>query len=154
MGAAAIPIAGLALAGASKVAAGASNIQGREAKVGQLRLQQTQERMAAENASIQRNKQLESVLSNAQAQASARGISGASGSFKSVQEKSIQRGITADRISDLNLSLKETKLRQSIDALQKKTIGDRFTSLLTFGTGMGGFKSFDISKIVDNDKEF
>lgn len=104
-----------------------------------LREQQVQSRMQAEQQSINTNKQLEDTLSNAQAQSAARGISEASPSFRAVQEKSIQSGINADRVNDLNLSIKENQLRQEIDATQARTLASQFGSLLDFGKATSKF---------------
>ncbi len=133
---------GAKTAAASILGGGASGLEalqienigaGEKAQVGQIQDEQLQQRMAAEEQSIQRNKQLEKVLGAANAQSAARGISAASGSFKAVQEQSIQTGITADRVSDLNLELKENRLRTQIDSVHKKAQADRFNSLLDFG---------------------
>lgn len=116
--------------------------KGEASQESQIRTQMSQQRAAASEQSIQRNKQLEKVLATSVAQSGARGISTASGSFKAVNEDSIQTGITADRISDFNLSAKETSLRSDINQVHLKAQAARFNSLLDFGEDIfkaGGF---------------
>lgn len=109
---------------------------------GQIRSQQTQQRIAAAQQSINRNKQLDQVLSNANAQAASRGISSASGSFKAIQDKSIEQGITADRIGKMNLNFKEEALRNKMQATQLNATAERFQSLLDVGKIVGEAFSF------------
>ncbi|MHA1447889.1 MAG: hypothetical protein ACTSP4_00515 [Candidatus Hodarchaeales archaeon] len=97
-----VAIAGLVIAAASAVAETASAVQQSQAQKAQIKNQLVQSRIAASQKSVNTNKKLISTLGLAEAQVASRGISFASGSFKSINDESIQNATEQDNFIKLN----------------------------------------------------
>lgn len=108
-----------------------------KAKQDQLDNDLVQTRISAANQSIQMNNKLISTLGLASAQVGARGISGASPSFKAIQEGSIQKGHEEGRFIAGTESLQEQKLRAKSEEVTREARAKKMQSMLGIAKMVG-----------------
>lgn len=115
-----------------------------ETKLKQEQIQNdlVQTRISAANQSIQMNNKLISTLGLASAQVGARGISGASSSFKAIQEGSIQKGLAEGRFITTTQSLKEQKLKAESEETDREAHAKKMQSILGAAKMVGTIFSF------------
>lgn len=116
--------------------------RGEAAQKAEINRQLEAEKAQANEQSIQRSKQLDTMIGSSIVQASARGISTASGSFKAANEQSFQTAINADRVSDFNILLKKEAARNQINAIHAQAQADKFNTVLDFGKDIFTIGSF------------
>lgn len=111
----------------------------------QIRRQQTQRRIAFEEAQIQRRQELNNVLSNQLVSNAARGVSSASPTFKAIQKKAFDAFDADTRAASLNLSFEESRSLAELQELQRQRRFGNIATAMNFGTGF--FQSLRLSRL-------
>ncbi len=128
---------GMGVAAASTIGSIFEQEMGTNAQMSALEDEQLQNQMEGSQQIIDRNKELMQVVGATVTMASARGIDLGSGTYKAVQEKSISNAQDANRITQLNVDIKNRKINEEMDALYAKESANIFNSFLQMGANLG-----------------
>lgn len=112
---------GVAIAVGSAIGGIVSASEAAQQREEALQLRQVQERAATDRRAIQRDRQLERVISAQNAAAGARGFTPSSGSFQAIQQESFNQFAEDTDMDGLNLSFKESALET-----ERQNVRDQF----------------------------
>lgn len=126
--------AGLIVSGVSTAGSMIAQSGAADAQESANRQRAQQERVAAANRSVTRQKNLLSVLSTQRSMAGGRGITPGQGSFQAVQKGAFQAFDEDERADALNTQYTENYLNSQSQIARSNANINQFNSLLNFGT--------------------
>ncbi len=140
-------LAGLAVVGS--LAGGFFNEQAQEQEEQQLKLEEKEQELAATNQTIQRQNQLQSIVSAQQASFGARGLQASSASFRAITTQSFNNFAQDQQLANLDTKLKVDDLKQQRENLKSQMELGLLKTGLKVGTDLAlAHKSF-----VDNNDD-
>ena len=144
MGIAALGGFGGVLAGVGTGISVFSSIEANEARQQALQQRMFQNQLSANQKSLQRQRQLERIISSQNAMVGARNIDPASASFKAIQEDTFNQYAMDTKADNMSLSFQQ-------DALQQDSTQSNWeTGLGVFGSLAEGAKGIQSARALDN----
>lgn len=137
MGASALLI-GLAVAGTGVEVY--SQFETNEARQTALRQRMAQEKLAANNATLQRQRRLQEIISRQNAEVGARGFDPASASFKAIQSDTFDEFAQDQKAANLSLSFEEQAINNEMESSSEGAFLGAVGDIL--GTGMSMYKIY------------